>query len=64
MPRFIVQGCTDVRLTIRAAKCAVLSHEPVDITLENEHQNQVIVSKEVDKYLGVDVDHNGIHWWV
>jgi len=64
MTRFITDECALIGLTIRASKCAVLSAEMEPITMQVEGSSMTIHPKLTEKYLGVDVDHNGINWRV
>jgi len=64
MTEFITNGCTEVGLTIRASKCAILSQDNRSIMLQHNTGNDIIQAKPSERYLGVDVDHNGFNWRV
>jgi len=64
MTRFIAGECAAIGLTIRASKCAILSQDNRPIMLQHNTNNDIIQAKPSEKYLGVDVDHNGINWRV
>jgi len=64
MTKFITSECAAIRLTIRASKCAVLSQDNRSIMLQHNTSNEIIQAKPLERYLGVDVDHNGINWRV
>jgi len=61
MTQFIVEECAEIGLTIRAAKCAVLSPDSRDIVMNNGSVSEVIASKQMATYLGLEVDYPGIH---
>jgi len=64
MTRFITDECALIGLTIRAAKCAVLSGENRSIPVKEGELDALILPQVTERYLGVDVDHNGINWRV
>jgi hypothetical protein len=64
MTTLIVDQCTEIGLTIRASKCAALCAERRGIPFFMGNTEQLIIAKDTDKYLGVEVDCNGIHWRV
>jgi len=64
MTRFIIEEYASIGLTIRASKCAVLSENMQPITTQIDGSIMIIYPTLTEKYLRVDVDHNGINWRV
>jgi len=64
MTRSIIDEYAEIGLTIRASKHAVLSEDMQQIRPQINGSNMTIHPKLTEKYLGVDVDHNGINWRV